>query len=99
MGRVEGTKWSDKLDFFHQNRIDLQKEIPHHPTLVERLQAHPVDEYEIRLAEVGLYCEVYLDGEYTPAELDHLCGILYKKLVTMRSGIITDVSADFGKFH
>lgn len=99
MARLEGTKYSGKLEMFHQNRIDLQREVPHHPDLVEHLQNHPSDEFEVRLAEIGLYCEVYLEGSYTPSDLDHLCGILYKKLVAKRTGIITGISADFGKFH
>lgn len=73
---------------FHQNRIDLQKEITQHPELQARLQNHPADEFEIRLAEIAAYCNIVLHGDYLQLDLDNLCGILCKKLYEKRTMII-----------
>ena len=76
------------FNMFHQNRIDLDREIKHHPDLVERLKNHPADEFEMRLAETASYCDVILHGDYMPSDLDRLCGILHKKLFEKRTLII-----------
>ena len=75
-------------EMFHQNRIDLQLELKHHPILVELLQNHPQEDFEILLAEVARYCDVILHGDYLPSDLDRLCGILHKKLFEKRSLIV-----------
>ncbi len=72
---------------FSADQIALHKEIPHHPTLVERLQNHPADEYEVRLAEIANYCNIVLHGDYTPDDLDKLCGVLADKLRVKRLGL------------
>jgi len=77
-----------KIVMFHQNRIDLDREIHNHSKLMERLANHPADEFEIRLAEIASYCEVLLHGDYTPDDLDKLCGILFKRLLEKRIPII-----------
>ena len=81
--------WGDPKYFqiFSQRRLDLAQEVPKHPELVELLQKHPQEEFEILLAEVACYCEVMLDGDYTPADLDNICKICYEKLVLKRTGI------------
>lgn len=76
------------LEFFSESRIALNREVRYHPELIERLQEHPANEFEIRVAEIAAYCAVILDGDYTPSDLDKLCDILYWKLVEMRTGII-----------
>lgn len=81
-----------QLEFFHQNRVDLQKEVNRHPELLQILEEQEYrgkeDDWEVQLAEIATYCEVMLDGNYMPHELDHLCGILYKKLIEKRVPII-----------
>ena len=77
-----------KIEMFHQNRIDLNKEIPNHPELVEFLQNHPVDAYEVRMAEIARYVEVVLHGDYYPADFDHLSGVLCEKLIAKRTGLV-----------
>ena len=81
MGRV-------RIEMFHQNRIDLDREVRAHPVLMELLANQPSDEFEMRLAQIASYCEVLLHGDYLPSDLDHLCGILYKKLVGKRTPLI-----------
>ena len=73
---------------FHQNRIDLSQEVKNHPELVELLNNHPADEFEIRLAEIAAYVDVVLHGDYTPDDLDKLCWVLHKKLMEKRSPIV-----------
>lgn len=73
---------------FHQNRIDLDRELHQHPQLLENLSHQPSNEFEMRIAEIASYCDVALHGDYSPLDLDHLCGILYKKLVEKRTSSI-----------
>ncbi len=76
------------IEYFPQNYQDLNREIVNHPKLLELLQKHPPNEFELRLAEIAAYCDVVLDGQYFPSELDKLAGILVKKLVEKRVPII-----------
>lgn len=75
------------FQMFSEQRNDLAREIPKHPELVELLQKHPQEEFEMLLAEIACYCEVVLKGDYMPEDLDNLCGILYRKLQFKRTGI------------
>jgi hypothetical protein len=77
------THWAH-LNIWPDELIRLQQEIPHHPRLVERLQKHGVTDWEVRIAEVALYCEVIVDGDYLPEHIQKLCGILEKKLMERR---------------
>lgn len=58
----------------------LQKEMARHPDLLKRLEHHPPEDMEIRLAEVASYVGVILDGFYTVEDLTKLAKILTKKL-------------------
>jgi hypothetical protein len=69
--------WPDEL-------IQLNREILNHPELMERLANHPAGEWEIKLAEIALYCEVIVNGYYLPEELVRLAGILLQKLIDRR---------------
>ena len=82
--------WGDPSTFemFSQHRLDLAAEVKKHPTLIEYMQKHPQDEFEILLAEIASYCEVILNDSYTPSDLDNLCKILHQKLVVKRTGIV-----------
>lgn len=82
--------WGDSKHFqmFDEARIDLNIEVRKHPKLVDLLQKHPQDEFEMLLAEIACYCEVALDGDYTPDELSNLCKILCRKLQYKRTGIV-----------
>lgn len=76
------------LVMFDPRRIELQKELVHHPKLCELINNHPVSEFETRLAEIAAWCGVLLDGYYTPEELSKLCEILRDKLYESRTEII-----------
>ena len=82
--------WGDPSNFqmFSQHRLDLAQEVKQHPTLMEFINNHPQDEFEIILSEIAAYCEVGLDGDYTPSDLDGLCKVLYEKLVGKRTGFV-----------
>lgn len=84
------------IEFFHPARIALDREIPKHPELVDLLQNHPVNEFEIRLAEVAAYCDILLDGDYTGADLDGICDACVKVLVAKRHPILSIVTESGG---
>jgi hypothetical protein len=77
------TNWVH-LNFFPEPFTKLNLEIKHHPVLVELLAAHPPNEWEIRLAQIAQYCEVILDGQYMPEDVEKLCTILFNKLILKR---------------
>jgi len=73
-----------RIEYFSESRIELNRRIQDHPKLVELLQAHPVEEFEIRLSEVAAYCGIVLDGDYLQSDLDGLCDVLIQKLEMMK---------------
>lgn len=75
-------------EYFPQKRIDLDREIRHHPELMELLQQQEANEFEVRLVVIATYCEVILHGDYMQERLTSLCGELHKKLLAKRTGII-----------
>lgn len=76
------------LNYFPDSYVELSKEVGNHPELCALLAKHPVQEFEVRLAEIATYCEVILDGDYSLKDLDKLCHILWKKLRAKDSSII-----------
>ena len=76
------------LNYFSDSMLALAQEVGNHPHLVQRLKNHPAAEFEIKLAEIAAYCEIALDGYYTPVDIDKLCEILYNKLRSSRSALI-----------
>ena len=72
------------LNIFPDEIIALNREVVNHPKLQERLANHGMAEWEIKLAEIALYCEVIVDGDYMPEQMVHLSGILLKKLIEKR---------------
>ncbi len=77
------THWAH-INIFHEELIHLNQEIANHPKLMELLANHPMAEWEIKMAEIALYCEVIVDGDYLPEEMKKLAGILYRKLIERR---------------
>ena len=69
---------------FPESYIALNRELSYHPQLVEFLQKHPANEFELRMAEICAYCSIALDGQYTPKDLERLADILLKRLVAKR---------------
>ena len=76
------------LEFFSPQRIALQQEVQLHPELMELLANHGGDQWETKIAEIALYCEVIVDGAYLPQDIDNLCDILTRKLIEKRTLII-----------
>ena len=72
------------LEYFTEERLELQKELMNHPEVCALISKHPPQEFELRLAEIACYCGVALDGAYSQAELDKLCEILRNRLYIMR---------------
>lgn len=72
------------LNIWPEELIHLNQELIHHPKLQARLANHPSAEWEIKMAEIALYCEVIVDGDYLPEEMQRLAGILYRKLIERR---------------
>lgn len=79
--------------FFPEEEQELQRELIHHPALMDKLQKYPQNEKELILAEIATHCEIILDGYYTGEMLTKLCGIMAKRLKEkrpppVRSGIV-----------
>ena len=73
-------------EMFPEGYIALNKELASgfHSALEAKLSKHPVDEVDIRLAEIATHCSVILDGTYTLEERDHLCAVLAGRLEVLR---------------
>lgn len=81
------THWAH-INIWPDEMIALNQELKHHPALMNLLANHErndaVNEWEMKLAEIAVYCEVILDGEYLPEALIKLCEILRAKLIERR---------------
>lgn len=71
---------------FGDGMIALNKELATglHPKLEALLKQHPVEETEVRLAQIAQYCEIILDATYSPEEIDRLASILAGRLEVLR---------------
>lgn len=82
-------------EFFPPSWIALNREANKHPQLLEDLRKEegidPTNFIQV-LECVATYCEVIVDGEYLPADLDKLCGILTRKLYEKRTIIVMPTS-------
>lgn len=85
IGKIHNN-WKN-IEYFHSNRTDLAQEILQHPELIILLAKHRSDDFELMLAEIGVYVGVIVDGEYSRLDIDMLCKVLKEKLVTKRTGI------------
>lgn len=77
------THWAH-INIWPEEFIELNRECANHPKLQTLLANHPAGEWEIRIAEIALYCEVIVDGDYLPEQMQQLAGILYRKLIEKR---------------
>jgi hypothetical protein len=68
---------------------ELNEEIRHHPRLQEVLDAHPVEEFEIRIAQMAAWLGIVLDGTYSHDDFIKLYGIMLAKLREKRTGVTT----------
>lgn len=77
---------------FPMERIELNIEITHHPTLIRELREIATvsdSTFETMLAGVAAYCEVAVDDYYSPEDINKLCAILTKKLREKRTLVLT----------
>lgn len=77
------THWAH-VNIWPEELIQLNRETVRHPKLMELLANHPSAEWEVKIAEIALYCEVIVDGDYMPEQMVQLAGILLKKLIERR---------------
>lgn len=77
------TAWAH-INIFPEEFIQLNREILNHPDLQVRLANHPAGEWEIKIAEIALFCDVIVNGDYLPEEMTNLAGILTKRLIERR---------------
>lgn len=76
------------LDLYPQSLIELNMELQNHPDVWPLLEAHPVADWPARFGAVAAYCGIGMDEFYHPKDLEHLAGILAKKLFEKRTSII-----------
>lgn len=77
------TAWAH-INIWPEELIQLNRETLNHPKLMERLANHPSGEWEIKIAEIALYCEVILDGHYLPEDMIRIASVLLKRLIAKR---------------
>ena len=68
------------IEYYHPARVALSEKVKLFPDLMDQLQEQPADEFETRIAVIAAYCDILLDGDYLPSDLDDLCKVLIKKL-------------------
>jgi hypothetical protein len=90
-------------EYFPEEFIQLQKEIEHHPLLIQRLQKHANLGMEVIFAECCHYCgyaiDATLDGEQLVALADRLIHLLRGMTVKAAiSGLSDDWSKEAWKF-
>ena len=75
-----------KLGFFPDGYIALNKELASglHESLAVKLANHPVDEIDVKLAEIASHCSIALKGDYSLEERNKLCFILAGRLEVLR---------------
>ena len=84
-GKMEN-RWV-AVNMFPEYLIRLNLETSKHPILLSRLANHQMAEWEVKLAEIANYCEVVLDGDYMPEDIENICNILWKKLLQTPGGV------------
>ena len=67
-------------EYFPIEFVQLQREIAHHPLLIQRLQKHGALEMETVFAEVCYYCGYAINGTFMPDELVKIADTLIHKL-------------------
>lgn len=77
------THWAH-LNIFPDEMLLLSHELRNHPKLCTLLANHPANEWEVMMVEIALYCDVIVDGSYTPEDMQRLAFILYKRLIEKR---------------
>ena len=71
-------------EMFPEEFIQLQKEMEHHPLLIQRIQKHAGLGMEVIFAECCHYCNVEIDAELDCEQLMALADVLRNKLLQMK---------------
>ena len=69
-----------KQEMFSPERVALMREVNKHPVLASLLAAQGDLDWPAQLGEIAAYCNIVMDGYYSPMDLDRLCGMLVWKL-------------------
>lgn len=75
-----------QLDLFPESLIALNQETLYHPDLQSSLSLQ--DSFEEKIAKICTYCDVMVDGAYSPQDMDKLYDILFRKLFEKRSILV-----------
>lgn len=76
-------------DFFPKERVELQREILHHPKLLELLaQLDANADFCDRLLQIATYCNILIDGDYTQEDLNRVCEACTTRLRERRTSFI-----------
>ena len=86
-----------QLEYFPLEYVLLDRELytQNHPKIQAILAGYPVDEVDIKLAQIAAYCEVMLDGDYTLEARIQLARILTEKLMLLREPDVAQVILPF----
>ena len=79
-------------EYFSIEMQALNEEVTNHPELSPLLAACEPNDLGAKLGEIAAYCNIVLDGAYTPAELDKLAGILVHKLKDRNTAIVSSMT-------
>lgn len=76
------------FDYFPESRIQLGRELHHHPEVMQQIQEAGVgDDYPQLLGVVAAHFNVLMDGMYTQDDLNILAEKLVFKLRAKRAGL------------
>lgn len=76
--------WST-IEFKSAEVIALAVEVNMHPELIADLSSNPNATFEAKLGLVALFCGLEIDSYCGPKEIDSLCDLLTKELISRRS--------------
>jgi hypothetical protein len=77
-----------RTEEFSEARVNLMREIRHHPELNDMLAESPKQTWEEQLADIAAYCGTIVDGVYLPFELEIMYKRFYEHLRGERSGVV-----------
>lgn len=90
-------------EYFPEAFVQLQREMQHHPLLIQRLQKHAGLGVEVIFAETAYYCGYAIDTTLDGEQLEALADVLLEKLKKMAvkeaiRGLSDDWSKECWKF-
>lgn len=76
-------------EYFSPALIMLQDELAQHPPAMEFLSRNCRNgDFAEKLAYLCTYCDILVDDDFNPNELDGLCNLVTAELYKKRTGII-----------